>query len=355
MARGGASCARYCTVRRRGDFEICASTKHGTQQERLVPTVKDSESECLRSLAVPHKWPHMRMRSVNAVRGRHLPAPAARRAQNIRAARRACFDRSARRLAVRLGGSAAIVSRRLREVAELGPAVAWSAAPRKYCWHQAPSRASYDRLGPRAPREATCAGGWRAPSPACPAIGSSVAGAQAPSLVLSHRPPPQRSAFTVPMPARTRYYATAAAAAAVAAVAAVVVRRRRRRRPVGYSVRDYNPPLPDEVAHMLESCSLCYLATASGDPPEPHLSLMNFTYVRGDEVIVFTSRSDTLKMQNLNSNSSVSLLVHVSCVAVVAVAAARPDPRPAATNPSPPRTSRPTPRPRAPWPSPCRE
>ncbi|KAJ1620480.1 hypothetical protein T492DRAFT_847777 [Pavlovales sp. CCMP2436] len=47
------------------------------------------------------------------------------------------------------------------------------------------------------------------------------------------------------------------------------------------------PPLDARVASMLEATSLCYLSTFSvnsGGEPSPHLSLMRFSYVRGEEV-----------------------------------------------------------------------
>lgn len=77
--------------------------------------------------------------------------------------------------------------------------------------------------------------------------------------------------------------------------------------------RDYVPPLPEPVAHVLNRACLCFLATANEFTP--HLSLMRFTYCKslrepGSEVLVLSTRRDTLKYQTLMRNSRVALLVH---------------------------------------------
>jgi hypothetical protein len=55
------------------------------------------------------------------------------------------------------------------------------------------------------------------------------------------------------------------------------------------------PPLDERVATMLESTSLCYLSTFSLDQgePSPHLSLVRFTYVRGEEVVLVSTNRRT--------------------------------------------------------------
>eukprot|EP00457_Paulinella_chromatophora_P014362 gb/GEZN01014778.1/.p1 GENE.gb/GEZN01014778.1/~~gb/GEZN01014778.1/.p1 ORF type:complete len:215 (-),score=16.41 gb/GEZN01014778.1/:185-829(-) len=72
---------------------------------------------------------------------------------------------------------------------------------------------------------------------------------------------------------------------------------------------DIKPPMPDDVVKLLDSTSLCYLST-SGDDREPHLSLMNFTYVRGEELIIMSSRRDTRKLANILASPKVAILVH---------------------------------------------
>merc|ERR1712154_445083 len=80
----------------------------------------------------------------------------------------------------------------------------------------------------------------------------------------------------------------------------------------GFSWEEVRPPLPDTVVALLKGTRLGYLSTAAHDAAgmSPHLSLMNFTYVPGDEVIIMTTRKDTLKFQNLMTLPRVALLVH---------------------------------------------
>jgi len=71
---------------------------------------------------------------------------------------------------------------------------------------------------------------------------------------------------------------------------------------------EYFPPLPDEVVEVLRTSKLCYLATqADGNP---HLSLMNFTYSRPDEVIILSTRRNTKKFFQIIDNPKVAILVH---------------------------------------------
>ena len=53
---------------------------------------------------------------------------------------------------------------------------------------------------------------------------------------------------------------------------------------------------------------LCFLATQSDG--EPHLSLMNFTYVREEEVIVLSTRRNTKKFVQIAENPKVAVLIH---------------------------------------------
>jgi hypothetical protein len=70
----------------------------------------------------------------------------------------------------------------------------------------------------------------------------------------------------------------------------------------------YFPPLPDEVVNLLSASKLCFLATVNDC--EPHLSLMNFTYYRKDEVIIFCTRRDTKKFKQIQACKNVSILIH---------------------------------------------
>eukprot|EP00930_Biecheleria_cincta_P068385 TRINITY_DN5578_c0_g2_i1.p1 TRINITY_DN5578_c0_g2~~TRINITY_DN5578_c0_g2_i1.p1 ORF type:complete len:279 (+),score=54.28 TRINITY_DN5578_c0_g2_i1:76-837(+) len=80
----------------------------------------------------------------------------------------------------------------------------------------------------------------------------------------------------------------------------------------GFVWQEVRPPLPEAVVFLLRSTRLGYLSTATQEcgNTSPHLSLMNFTYVPGDEVIVMTTRRDTQKYYNLLAQPKVALLVH---------------------------------------------
>ena len=73
--------------------------------------------------------------------------------------------------------------------------------------------------------------------------------------------------------------------------------------------QEIKPPLPKVVVDLLNACSLCYLST-SNLQSRAHLSLMTFTYVQSHEVIVLSTRKDTLKLQNLLQSPQVAILVH---------------------------------------------
>lgn len=65
------------------------------------------------------------------------------------------------------------------------------------------------------------------------------------------------------------------------------------------------PPLPPAVVAVLKASKLCFLATNENN--EPHLSLMNFTYVAAKEVIVLCTRRDTKKFSQIVSNPKVGI------------------------------------------------
>ena len=93
-------------------------------------------------------------------------------------------------------------------------------------------------------------------------------------------------------------HVVAAATAGVAATLAAVYLFQSRKRTEQHAAwvdtfRDLRPPFPAEIVRLLDSASLCYLSTTLDN--SPHLSLMNFTYHRPTEQIIFTTRRDTQK------------------------------------------------------------
>lgn len=81
--------------------------------------------------------------------------------------------------------------------------------------------------------------------------------------------------------------------------------------------------LPPEVSQCLRNARFLHLATIArptsvDEPPTPHVSLMNYTflpqYTWGDSkpepVILMTTNTQSLKTQNLSANPRVSILVH---------------------------------------------
>lgn len=91
------------------------------------------------------------------------------------------------------------------------------------------------------------------------------------------------------------------------------LRRRSRRAEVGQNPVAYEddfllPPLPDAVVSLLQISRLCFLATQSDG--EPHLSLMNFTYCQSEELIIFCTRRNTKKYDQMRENCNVAILVH---------------------------------------------
>ena len=72
--------------------------------------------------------------------------------------------------------------------------------------------------------------------------------------------------------------------------------------------KEYVPPLPDEIVAVLKRSRLCFLATQSEG--EPHLSLMNFTYHRNEELIILSTRRDTKKYFQIKLSPKVAILIH---------------------------------------------
>lgn len=86
------------------------------------------------------------------------------------------------------------------------------------------------------------------------------------------------------------------------------LKSRRLSQNISLNAYEYYPPLPDEVVAVLKNSKLCYLATCYDG--SPHLSLMNFTYFQGEEVIILSTRRNTLKFQQIIENPKVAVLIH---------------------------------------------
>ena len=72
--------------------------------------------------------------------------------------------------------------------------------------------------------------------------------------------------------------------------------------------RDLIPPLPEDVVKLLQASRLCFLATSDG--LNPHLSLMNFTYYREQELIILCTKRNTKKFQQIMTSNNVAILIH---------------------------------------------
>lgn len=97
-------------------------------------------------------------------------------------------------------------------------------------------------------------------------------------------------------------------AVAVASVGGLLWKQKRgARRTTVPDYKEYTVPLPDGVVNMLNAARLCTLATNFNGP---HLSLMNFTYFRPDEVLVLCTRRNTKKYELLTKNCEVAVLIN---------------------------------------------
>jgi general stress protein 26 len=70
------------------------------------------------------------------------------------------------------------------------------------------------------------------------------------------------------------------------------------------------PPLPPVVQKLLQACRLAYLSTVDTEAGTSHLSLMRFTYLPSEEVIVMSTNMHTKKYDMLLQQRGVALLVH---------------------------------------------
>ena len=77
----------------------------------------------------------------------------------------------------------------------------------------------------------------------------------------------------------------------------------------GYD-KEYYPPLPSAVVKLLQGSRLCFLATTGLSSGEPHLSLMNFTYLQSEELIILCTRQNTKKYNMIEQSNKVAILIH---------------------------------------------
>ena len=66
--------------------------------------------------------------------------------------------------------------------------------------------------------------------------------------------------------------------------------------------------IPKEVINLLKTEKFCFLATSYRD--QPHVCLMNFTFMEDDGLIILSSREKTTKVDHIRRNPSVSLLLY---------------------------------------------
>lgn len=65
--------------------------------------------------------------------------------------------------------------------------------------------------------------------------------------------------------------------------------------------------IPPEVLKLLKEIKFCSLATSYQD--QPHVSLMNFTYLPEEGVVILSSRPDTTKVHHIKNNPAAALLL----------------------------------------------
>lgn len=65
--------------------------------------------------------------------------------------------------------------------------------------------------------------------------------------------------------------------------------------------------LPDYLREILKSNQVCCLGTLNGD--EPYLSLMFFSLVENEDILIMSSRMDSNKINNLKNNPRAAVLI----------------------------------------------
>lgn len=80
--------------------------------------------------------------------------------------------------------------------------------------------------------------------------------------------------------------------------------------------RDLIPPLPHSLIDLLHRQATCQLATVDHVHNAPHLSQMRFTYVDAYNVLVFSTRRNTAKFENLQKNKQLAAIFHNENISV---------------------------------------
>jgi hypothetical protein len=76
------------------------------------------------------------------------------------------------------------------------------------------------------------------------------------------------------------------------------------------------PPFPPIIVELLSKCRLAYMSTIDMEESSSHLSLMSFTFLPEEQVIVLSTQRKTKKYLMLQKQRGVSLLVHDFATAV---------------------------------------
>ena len=76
------------------------------------------------------------------------------------------------------------------------------------------------------------------------------------------------------------------------------------------SSKTLRPPLPEIIQRLLSRCRFAYLSTVDVDSNSSHLSLMRFTYLPEEEIIIMSTNVKTKKYDMLERQSGVALLIH---------------------------------------------
>ncbi|EJK72617.1 hypothetical protein THAOC_05835 [Thalassiosira oceanica] len=76
------------------------------------------------------------------------------------------------------------------------------------------------------------------------------------------------------------------------------------------SSQPLKPPLPPVVKKVLSRCRLAYLSTVDSEIHSSHLSLMRFTYLPEEELIIMSTNRMTKKYDMISRQKGVALLIH---------------------------------------------
>jgi nitroimidazol reductase NimA-like FMN-containing flavoprotein (pyridoxamine 5'-phosphate oxidase superfamily) len=65
--------------------------------------------------------------------------------------------------------------------------------------------------------------------------------------------------------------------------------------------------LPEKIKEALRQNQVCCLGTLNGE--EPYLSLMLFTFIEDEEILIMSSQTDSTKIRNMKSNPKTAVLI----------------------------------------------